>query len=50
MGMPVSFHDPFPIIVIDDRARVTRLYRDLLGFNESHRFPSEQDSEPGSSC
>ena len=44
--MPVTFRDPFPIILSDDLARLTAFYRDLLGFTESYRFPDEQDGEP----
>jgi lactoylglutathione lyase len=40
-----SFRSSFPILYTDDLPRSVAFYRDLLGFVQTYRFPSEGNAE-----
>jgi lactoylglutathione lyase len=41
----MAFRSPFPILYSDDLPRALGFYRDLLGFEETFRFPDDGELE-----
>lgn len=39
------FTEAFPIVTVPDLPATAHFYRDLLGFEESYRFPDEGDAQ-----